>query len=76
MADFDFFIDVQIRSIRLAYPEVFTFICQCWEPNTRPCASGEACARRYKAELMWLGSTTWYQKGRLSIHRSSRQQKS
>lgn len=64
MADFDFFIGVQIRSIRLAYPEVFTFICQCWELNSRHCAPGEAYARRCKAELMWLGSTTWHQKGR------------
>lgn len=64
MDDFDFFLSVQIRSIRLAYPEVFTFICQCWKLNTWLCASREAQARRCKAELMWLERTTWYQKSR------------
>lgn len=64
MADFDFSLGVQIKSIRLAYPEVFTFIFQRWELNAWLCAPGEAQARRCKAELMWLGRTTWYQKGR------------
>lgn len=64
MADFDFSRGVQIRSIRLAYPDVFTFICQCWERNAWLCAPGEAEAGRCKAELMCLGRITWYQKGR------------
>jgi len=42
MAGFDFFLGVQTRSIRLAYPEVFAFICQFWDLNTCLCAPGEA----------------------------------
>lgn len=63
MADFDFFLGVQVKSIKFAYPKMFTFICQCWELNRSLCAPGEARARRCEAELMWLGRTTWYQKG-------------